>query len=82
MPKRLSRAERWQVAAMHAHDALTNLYEIQQEYQEWYDNLPESLQNSSTGQKLEAVCNIEISGALESAQEAVDADLPLGPRYD
>lgn len=73
-----SRGARWADAAGAATAALTDLQDIQQEFEEWKDNLPENLQQSALGEKLEAVCNIDISSALEAAEEAESADLPLG----
>jgi len=68
---------------------MQTLYEIQQEYQDWLDNLPENLENSALGEKLQAVCDIDIESLtddplaswteLESTIEEADgADLPMG----
>ena len=73
-----SRTKRWQDAASAAVAALSDLQEIQQEYQEWLDNLPENLANSALGEKLETTTQIDIDSALDTAQEAESADLPLG----
>lgn len=73
-----SRTQRWQDAASAAVSALEELKDIQQEYQSWYDNLPENLQSSAVGEKLEAVTNIDLESAYDAAQEAEGADLPLG----
>jgi hypothetical protein len=61
---RRSRLQRWQ-------DAAEELLALQQEYQEWYDNLPENLQSTALAEKLEAVCNLDI-------EEIVHIELPLG----
>jgi hypothetical protein len=58
--------------------ALTTLQEAQQEFSDWKDNLPENLQYSALGEKLEAVCDLDIEGALDTASEAEGIDLPLG----
>lgn len=76
--KQKSRTVRWQEAASRAAEALRELQAVQEEYQEWYDKLPEGLQNSSVGGKLEEVVNIDVQGALDAAEEAEGADLPLG----
>lgn len=78
MAKTLSRAKRWADAAQRAEDALQELVDIQQEFSDWKDNLPENLQSSTLGDKLETVCDLDLSSALETAQEASGADLPLG----
>jgi hypothetical protein len=72
------RAARWREAAARALAALEDLQEVQSEYQSWADNLPESLQNGSTSEKLQAVIDIDIASAVEVATEAEGADLPLG----
>lgn len=77
-PRKLSRGDRWAVAAQDATDALQTLLDIQSEYQEWYDNLPESLQNSATGELLSTICDIDIDSANSAALEALDAQTPLG----
>jgi len=75
---RKSRAERWVEAASEAVQALNTLMEIREEFQSWYDNLPENLQQSPVGEKLEAILNIDLDGALSAAEEAENADVPLG----
>lgn len=77
-PKKPTRVSRWQDAAQNAVSALEELQSVQAEYEEWRDNLPENLENSALGEKLTNVCDIDIAGALDAAQEALDADLPLG----
>lgn len=73
-----SRSARWSDAAGAASTALSELQEIRQEFEEWKDNLPENLQGSALGEKLGAVCDLDIDSALETVQEAENADLPLG----
>ena len=46
------------------------LRELQEAYQAWLDNLPESLQGSPLAEKLEVVCALDL--------EALEVDLPLG----
>lgn len=77
-PKPKSRTQRWNEAAAEAVAALEALKDIQSEYEEWKDNLPENLQQSALGEKLDAVCDLDIEGALDTAQEAEGADLPQG----
>lgn len=78
MAEKKSRGARWSEAASQALNALQELQEIQEEYQEWLDNLPENLQSSALGEKLQAVCDIDIEGAVSAAEEADSAELPQG----
>ncbi len=75
---RKSRADRWAEAATRAVAALEELRELQEEYEAWRDNLPENLSGSALAEKLETLCDLDIEGALDIAQEAESADLPLG----
>jgi hypothetical protein len=54
------------------------LREVQEEYQEWLDNLPEGLDQSPVAEKLEAVTELEIEDAEGMLEEASGIDLPLG----
>jgi hypothetical protein len=76
--KSQSRSSRWAEAASAASAALSELQDIQSEYQDWLDNLPENLQSSALGEKLQAVCDIDIESAAQAADEADGADLPMG----
>lgn len=99
MATRLSRGKRWAAAVAAASTALDavstavtdlesaidDLKDIQSEFQEWKDNLPENLQSSPLGEKLDTVCSIDLDGAtveVEHIQNVIDeadnADLPLG----
>lgn len=93
-----SRAARWAravakgqeaLSAMEEHagaleEALTELEELKDEYQGWYDNMPEGLQQSPTGEKLQEVTNLdfEYEDPLEAMRTKIDdaegVDLPLG----
>ena len=57
---RRSRPQRWQ-------DAVRTLLDLQGEYQNWLDNLPDSLQESALAAKLEAICGLDL-GELESVE--------------
>jgi len=93
MAKNLSRADRWMAAVQASQNALDllkseleTLRDVHQEYSDWKDNLPESLQNSAVGEKLaEVVDNIDIEEAISNADgiedilsNAESADLPKG----
>lgn len=73
-----SRPARWGDAASDAMAALEELVDLQSEYQEWLDGLPENLQSSPVGEKLQAICDLDLQGALDTVSEADGADLPLG----
>lgn len=70
-------------------DKLTELRDLQSEYEEWRDNLPENAQSGATAEKLEAVCDIDLEsaaddplsdwdGTVQAIVDAANADLPLG----
>jgi hypothetical protein len=46
------------------------LRELQEEYQEWRDNLPETLQSTALADNLDEVCSLDL--------EQLDLDLPRG----
>lgn len=100
---RKSRAQRWAEAVQHAsivaelaqqhmselNTAIEALVEIQGEYEEWKDNLPDNQQDGATAEKLEAVCeldlqepldatDIDIQSIIDRLEEAGELDLPLG----
>jgi hypothetical protein len=92
MAKQLSRVRRLAEISARAfaltsdlQGTLDELYDLQQEYQEWRDNLPENLESSPIAEKLDTICEIDIEGQsnaiadIEAAlSEFADADLPLG----
>ena len=50
---RRSRPQRWR-------DAVQTLMDLQTEYQDWLDNLPDNLQVSALAEKLEAICTYDL----------------------
>lgn len=76
--KRETRTAKFQRLANEAEGTLNELLEVQQEYQEWLDNLPENLQSSALGEKLSTLCEIDLQGAADAASEAANADMPQG----
>jgi hypothetical protein len=62
--RRRSRAQRWMAA-------VAELQALQAEYEAWLENLPDPLRDSPVGEKLEAVCRLNL-------EELADIDLPLG----
>ena len=59
-------------------DGLRELKDLQEEYQEWQDNLPENLQDSPVSEKLQVVADLDLDSAVEVVEEAEGMDLPLG----
>ena len=57
---RSSRPQRWQ-------DAVRTLLDLQDEYQGWLDNLPDSLGESALAHKLQAICALDLA-ELESIE--------------
>lgn len=60
---------------------------LQAEYADWKDNLPDNLQGSALGEKLDAIADLDLGMDVDSASfddlsnlvdEAEGADLPLG----
>jgi len=71
LEKPRSRADRFQKAAQAVLDrldelesALESLREVRSEYEDWQSNLPENLQSSVLGEKLEAICGIDLDHDL------------------
>ena len=73
-----SRPARWSDAASNANTALAEMQEMQSEYQDWLDTLPDNLRESTVAEKLEIITEIDFDSAIETVSEAEDADLPLG----
>lgn len=96
--KSKSRAARWADAAAElrtavdaveaamadAEAAAQALAEVKEEYEGWLDNMPDGLRYSPTGEKLQAVVELDCEpgddlDALRAlADEAENVDLPLG----
>ena len=57
---RRSRPRRWR-------DAVQTLMDLQAEYQDWLENLPDNLQASTLAEKLEAICAYDL-GDLEALE--------------
>lgn len=73
-----SRPKRWADAAGRALAALQDLEDLRGEFESWRDNLPEGLQQSALGEKLDTIADMDIESAITIAEEADGADLPLG----
>lgn len=92
-----SRAVRWSEAVAKAQEAksdleaakdklesaFADLNDLKSDYENWRDNLPENLQSSPLGEKLEAVCDLDFDveidlDGLDVIDEADGIDLPQG----
>ncbi len=51
---RRSRPQRWR-------DAVTDLLDLQADYQAWLDTLPENLVDSATADRLREICDLDLS---------------------
>ncbi len=84
----MSRPKRWFKAVEDGRQALSELEsaietlkEIQEEFQDWRDNLPENLDQSPVAEKLDAVVDLDLemdSWAGDTLDEAENIELPLG----
>lgn len=78
MARQKSRSKRWAEAASDACEALSILREVQEEYEEWRDNMADSFEGTATQEKLDEVCDMDVEGALDMINEATEIDLPRG----
>ena len=78
--------QRMSEAAGQLDDAFSNLRDVQSEYQEWLDGLPENLADSPVAEKLNEVTGIDLEydeglsaeEVEDKLSEAEAADLPRG----
>jgi hypothetical protein len=54
---RRSRAQRWR-------DAVAELVILQSEYAQWFEALPENLQNGATGEALQAIVDLDLDEVI------------------
>lgn len=80
-----SRPARWGRAVAKAlaakemlEEGLEELKELQSEYQDWEDNLPDNLQGSALADKLQGITALDFEIDLSAIEEAEGIDLPLG----
>ena len=78
MPRALSRPKQWAAAISDADDAIQRLIDLQGEYQEWRDGLPENLETSVVAEKLDAIIELDLESAQSAIGEAEGCDLPIG----
>lgn len=60
--------------------AIEELQSLQEEYADWYGNMPESLQSSPTGEKLSAIEGMDLS--IEFELGGVDCDVKIESNLD
>jgi hypothetical protein len=77
-PKKQTRTQRWSEAVSQAQEGLATLQEMMEDFQEWYDNMPENLQSSATGELLQEIIRLDIDGAVNTVDEAEAVQIPLG----
>lgn len=75
-PKSKTPAARWKQYCSDAYEALSRLKEVQEEYQDWYDDMSDSQQESGTGEQVQAVTEIDIEELLSNVEDAQNLDLP------
>lgn len=74
-----SRPKRWQAAIEAAQDGISQLIELQEEYQDWRDNIPENLEDSPIVEKLDAIADDYDFETIQSdLEDATMVDFPLG----
>lgn len=55
-------------------NAMDEIRSIQEEYNEWYGNMPEGLQNSATGEKLSTIEGMDLSVEFELADASASPE--------
>ena len=69
-------SEKLSPASEKAVNALQELKDLQEEYQEWYDNMPEQLQSGPTGEKLEEIGNFDFDVEIDTELEVPEIECP------
>jgi hypothetical protein len=73
----LSRAALWAQACNDAQAALERLVGLQGEFEQWRDALPENLSSSLLGERLDAICDLDLQSVLEVVEEGSSTHLPM-----
>ena len=76
--RKQSRVQRWATACANAETAINSLIELQSEYQDWRDGLPDNLDDSAVAGKLDTIIDLDLEEVLSTIDEARNIDLPLG----
>ncbi len=78
MTRTASRPARWNAAVSDAQDAIARLLEVQEEYLEWRNSIPENLEDTPVVEKLDVICELWIGAAQDLMNECEGLDFPLG----
>lgn len=78
MTKQKSRPTRWSEACETARRGLEELQALQEEYNDWLGNLPENLQASALGEKLQEIEGLDIDAGISVVDDAEGLELPQG----
>jgi hypothetical protein len=73
---RRSRPKRWTDACVKAREAIEELIDLQSEYQDWFDGLPDSHKKLATAEKVNVITDLNLEFALSVIDEAGCVDLP------
>lgn len=69
-------ATQWSEATGKLEGAMSELNDLRSEYEDWQGNLPESLQSSALGDKLQTVCDFNFEHEIPSDLEFNELDEP------
>jgi len=73
-----SRPKRWAEAVAKMRDGLSDLQDLKQEYEDWFEGMPENLQNGPTGEKLQAIADLDLDSLEGEIEECDSVELPQG----
>jgi len=77
--KKETRKTRWDNSINKIREGLQELQDVKEEFEDWQSNLPENLESSPLGEKLEEVVGSSFCDEIESAcDDAENIDLPKG----
>lgn len=77
-PKPMSRADRWSQACGWANDGINALIDLQGEFEDWKGNIEGKFEGTALKEKLETVCDLDLSSAQSTIEEAEGVELPAG----
>tara|TARA_R100001086_G_scaffold159971_1_gene85901 strand:+ start:195 stop:479 length:285 start_codon:yes stop_codon:yes gene_type:complete len=78
--KKMTKQQEWGNYCDQAIRAIDELIMMQGDFQGWLDTVPDNLQAGATFDRLEQVCEFDLSGAVDMLMEAIDVELPRGYR--
>ena len=74
-----TRKTRWDNSINKIREGLQELQDVKEEFEDWQSNLPENLESSPLGEKLDEVVNSSFCDDIESAcDDAENIELPKG----